>query len=397
MYYQNTWKDQLTKIEYHVNGSLSYYQTFIYDVSGNVTNLVDSRTSYAYKNFQWDGRQLSIYSAYCNSISFKYNDQGIRTRKSQGTCSGNVITNYTLAGDKVLVESRSNGITLSFTYDVDGTLLSMNYNGAEYFYITNLQGDIIELVDINGNSVVKYKYDALGNTISQTSGSLANINPYRYRGYRFDIETGLYYLQSRYYDPTIGRFISADGLVGEIGDLLTHNMYAYCANNPVMNVDPSGEFFQLAVFPPLLLAAIAALAILYVIGNFNEEILDFVDEAIKTIESEFEKTLEKEYTVYTLIDIDGTVKYVGRVKTANYSARMEYHRITKGLSPGPKIDNLNYWECRGIEQLGILAHSSGWFDVKTNPSGNKINGIGRLNPFKFDYYGAGIRYIWNNL
>jgi RHS repeat-associated protein len=240
MYYQNTWKDQLTKIEYYVNGSLNYYQTFTYDASGNVISLVDSRTSYANKSYQWDGRQLSYYSAYCNSISFKYNDQGIRTRKIQGTCSGNVTTDYTLDGDKVLVESRSNGITLYFTYDVDGTLLSMNYNGAEYFYITNLQGDIIELIDINGNSVVKYKYDAWGNIINQTGGSLANINPYRYRGYRFDVETGLYYLQSRYYDPAFGRFISSDGLLGETGNLTTHNMYAYCGNNPVMYSDITG-------------------------------------------------------------------------------------------------------------------------------------------------------------
>ncbi len=240
MYYQNTWKDQLTKIEYYVNGSLNYYQTFTYDASGNVIGLVDSRTSYANKSYQWDGRQLSYYSAYCNSISYKYNDQGIRTRKTQGTCSGNVTTDYTLDGDKVLVETRSNGITLYFTYDVDGTLLSMNYNGVEYFYITNLQGDIIELIDINGNSVVKYKYDAWGNIISQTGGSLANINPYRYRGYRFDVETGLYYLQSRYYDPAIGRFINSDGLFGETGNLTTHNMYAYCGNNPVMYSDITG-------------------------------------------------------------------------------------------------------------------------------------------------------------
>ena len=245
MFYQNTWKDQLTRIEYYVSGSLSHYQTFTYDASGNVIGLVDSRTSYANKSYQWDGRQLSYYSAYCNSISYKYNDQGIRTQKAQGTCSGNVTTDYTLDGDKVLVETRSDGITLYFTYDVDGTLLSMNYNGAEYFYITNMQGDIIELVDINGVSVVKYKYDAWGNIVGQTGGSLADINPYRYRGYRFDVETGLYYLQSRYYDPAIGRFISSDGLLGETGNLATHNMYAYCANNPVMHVDPSGESFLL--------------------------------------------------------------------------------------------------------------------------------------------------------
>jgi RHS repeat-associated protein len=256
MYYQNAWKDQLTRIQYYINGSLNYYQTLTYDASGNIISLVDSRTSSANKNYQWDGRQLSYYSSYCNMLSFKYNDQGIRTRKSQGTCVGNVTTDYVLDGDKVLVESRSNGITLYFTYDVDGTLLSMNYNGNEYFYITNMQGDVIELVDINGNSVVKYKYDAWGNIISQTGGSLADINPYRYRGYRYDVETGLYYLQSRYYDPTIGRFISSDGLLGETGNLLTHNMYAYCANNPVMYIDPSGESFIFALGIGFLLGAI---------------------------------------------------------------------------------------------------------------------------------------------
>ena len=255
MYYQNAWKDQLTRIQYYINGSLNYYQTFTYDASGNVINLVDSRTSSANKNYQWDGRQLSYYSSYCNMLSFKYNDQGIRTRKSQGTCAGNVTTDYVLDGDKVLVESRSNGITLYFTYDVDGTLLSMNYNGNEYFYITNMQGDVIELVDINGNSVVKYKYDAWGNIISQTGGSLADINPYRYRGYRYDVETGLYYLQSRYYDPTIGRFISSDGLFGQDGHLLSNNTYAYSFNNPVIFVDNDGRFAW--AIPGAIIGAIA--------------------------------------------------------------------------------------------------------------------------------------------
>jgi RHS repeat-associated protein len=131
------------------------------------------------------------------------------------------------------VEERSDGTILYFTYDVDGSLLSMNYNGTEFVYITNIQGDIIELVDITGTSVVKYTYDAWGNIIHQTGGSLAEINPYRYRGYRYDSETGWYYVQSRYYAPTIGRFINADGLLGEVGDPLNHNMYAYCANNPI--------------------------------------------------------------------------------------------------------------------------------------------------------------------
>jgi len=98
----------------------------------------------------------------------------------------------------------------------------------------------IELVDISGNTVVQYKYDAWGNIISQTGGALAEINPYRYRGYRFDEETGFYYLNSRYYNPVIGRFISSDGLLGKQGDTIGHNMYAYCANNPVMYSDITG-------------------------------------------------------------------------------------------------------------------------------------------------------------
>jgi RHS repeat-associated protein len=130
-----------------------------------------------------------------------------------------------------------------------------------------MQGDIIELVDINGNSVVKYKYDAWGNIISQTGGDLAEINPYRYRGYRYDVETGWYYLQSRYYNPNIGRFISADGLIGEQGEILGHNTYAYCQNNPIMYHDPSGHLGVLLVFSLVLLAGGLASAIGQMISN----------------------------------------------------------------------------------------------------------------------------------
>ena len=231
MYYQNTWKDQLTRVEYYTNGTLSYYETMTYDNSGNIILIQDSRTYYNDKTFQWDGRQLTNYGSYCNSLTFKYNDQGIRTQKIQSSCGGNVTTNYVLDGDKVLVETKSNGITIYYTYDVDGSLLSMNYNGTEYFYITNLQGDVIELRDMSGYVVVEYKYDAWGNIVYQFGGTLADINPYRYRGYRFDVETGYYYLQSRYYNPLIGRFNSADCTSNNAIQLL--NYFQYSLNNPV--------------------------------------------------------------------------------------------------------------------------------------------------------------------
>jgi len=105
-----------------------------------------------------------------------------------------------------------------------------------------LQGDVIGLTDAYGNMVAEYKYDAWGKTIYINSYNLniANVNPFRYRSYYYDYETGWYYLQSRYYDPTIGRFISADGMVGAVGDILSANMYAYCANNPIMFTDETG-------------------------------------------------------------------------------------------------------------------------------------------------------------
>jgi RHS repeat-associated protein len=123
----------------------------------------------------------------------------------------------------------------------------MNLNGAEYFYVRNLQNDIIALLDANGDVKVEYTYDSWGKLTSSTdnsgSVSLATKNPYRYRGYRYDVETELYYLQSRYYSPELGRFMSADDtsvLLMTQGDLLGANLFAYCYNNPIMLSDPSG-------------------------------------------------------------------------------------------------------------------------------------------------------------
>jgi len=120
----------------------------------------------------------------------------------------------------------------------------------EYFYVRNAQGDIIELIDKAGTQVVSYTYDSWGKLISIKDATGANItnntthvgykNPYRYRGYRYDTETGLYYLQSRYYNPEWGRFINADGIIGQTEELLGHNMFAYTKNNPVRMSDRNG-------------------------------------------------------------------------------------------------------------------------------------------------------------
>ena len=128
---------------------------------------------------------------------------------------------------------------LHFFYDAQNRPAIVAYNGAKYAYIYNLQGDVLGLIDSNGTEVVKYTYDAWGKVLS-TTGSLAPtlgiVQPFRYRGYVYDVETGLYYLRSRYYNSVWGRFINADSLIKS-------SLFMYCGNNPVVNMDHSGKSY----------------------------------------------------------------------------------------------------------------------------------------------------------
>ena len=148
---------------------------------------------------------------------------------------------------KLLRETVSDGTTaktLDFSYDNVGMPYSLIYNDGTatttYYYITNLQGDVMYLVDASGNEVAAYDYDPYGKVITST-GDLAAVNPLRYRGYYYDTETGFYYLQSRYYDPEICRFINADSYASTGQGYMGYNMFAYCNANPVALVDTSGS------------------------------------------------------------------------------------------------------------------------------------------------------------
>ena len=115
-----------------------------------------------------------------------------------------------------------------------------------FWFEKNLQGDIVAIYNEGGTKLISYTYDAWGN-VSTTFGHSghwweASLNPFRYRGYYYDIETGFYYLNSRYYNPNWGRFINADGYVSTGTGLLGHNMFAYCNNNPILLVDPDGNW-----------------------------------------------------------------------------------------------------------------------------------------------------------
>ena len=182
-------------------------------------------------------------------LTFAYNSDGIRTSKK----SGSVEHIYTLNGSQIVSEAFGS-ILLVYLYDESGAPIGMQYRTSSYeagvfntfYFEKNLQGDILAVYNESGVKVLSYTYDAWGNhttTWHNSSGTnlYAYYNPFRYRGYYYDTETQLYYLQSRYYNPATGRFINADGYINANGDLIGYNMYAYCSNNPIMCMDPTGE------------------------------------------------------------------------------------------------------------------------------------------------------------
>ena len=193
-------------------------------------------------------RIILVYECNANVVYFDgvqlFNASGQRISK---TVNGTTY-NYHYLGDQ-LVEMAWGANRMHFTYDAVGPL-SVNFNGTEYFYLKNAQGDVTGLVDSTGAKVVHYTYDPWGKTWS-ASGTLATtlgtFNPLRYRGYVYDTETGLYYLNSRYYNPVWGRFINADGFVSTGQGISGNNMFAYCGNDPVNRYDPDGDAFLAAI------------------------------------------------------------------------------------------------------------------------------------------------------
>lgn len=231
--YDSVWKDKMVQCD---------GKTLTYDEIGNLT-------AFDYAEYQWkNGRQLSGYFKSGVSASYGYNHNGQRCCKTVGS----VRTDFTYVGS-LLARQKSDNLDMRFTYNTLGIPVALWYNGSEYYYVRNLQNDIIGLIDSTGEWVVEYSYDAWGKILN-ISGSLAATvgqnNPLRYRGYYYDNETGLYYVSSRYYHPELGRFISIDSmdvLVATLMALTDKNLYAYCDNNPVMRKDVNGELWIAAV------------------------------------------------------------------------------------------------------------------------------------------------------
>ena len=213
-----------------------------------------------------NGRQLASYSLGGKTYRYEYDVNGLRTRKSNA--DGGYTEYYIIDGLAVAERRYYSGggvqYTLRYLYDESNNPVGfgMQYPNStrwtNYYFEKNVQGDVIGVYqkEGDGNSAThilaaRYSYDpygtptsmtnGAGTAVSQTSNTIAAINPFRYRGYRYDGDTGLYYLQSRYYDPVSCRFVNADGYASTGQGQIGHNMYAYCNNNAIRYDDQTGE------------------------------------------------------------------------------------------------------------------------------------------------------------
>lgn len=259
---------------YDFNGELSHFsghglnETYSYDSNGNLTNIngyalqydmstgFDLLTSYlgysfqydnlgnplVYKNhnLSWFGKKLASF----DGVVYTYNPSGIRTSK----VSNGIETSYYLEGDKVIYETQSDQASpIIYLYN-NNEVIGLKYKGQNYYYMKNPQNDVLGIFDSNGVLVVKYTYNPWGKVLN-ISGSLKDTlgkdNPYRFKSYRYDSDIGMYYLNSRYYDPEIGRFINADSIENLqytiMNDNYSKNLYMYSFNNPINKYDPSGN------------------------------------------------------------------------------------------------------------------------------------------------------------
>ena len=227
-YSDPVWKDKLTSY----NG-----QPITYDAIGNPLSYRNGMS------FTWqEGRQLaSATTTSGQTVNYTYNPQGIRIGKTVG----GTTTSYLVDEQGTIQAMQQGNDTLIFLYDSNGgregfMWYTNNTFKGTYYYLYNAQSDVVGIIDSNLNQDAIYEYDAWGKpTITTNSpNDIANINPFRYRSYPYDNETGLYYLQSRYYDSETSRYINADEPLmlyeGEI------NLFSYCYNNPAVYSDPTG-------------------------------------------------------------------------------------------------------------------------------------------------------------
>ena len=292
VYGNSEWRDLLTEYD---------GDSITYDAIGNPLAYRDGMS------FTWIGRQMNTVTVNGATTRYTYDMDGIRTKK----VVNGVATEYFLNETAILAEKTGNDV-IWYIYDADGEILGLIYNGESYYYLKNQQGDVISIVDENMNVVNNYTYDAWGKVVAITgNGTIGAVNPIRYRGYYYDNETGLYYLNSRYYDPEIGRFINADDTdyLGASGTVLGYNLFAYCENNPLNSIDSYGNFALTASLVSFFVYAVVAVVAVSVvsspsfisawntmcrsIGNSLRGIVSNVQSLLDSLSKSISKSLDK--------------------------------------------------------------------------------------------------------
>lgn len=175
-----------------------------------------------------------------------------------------------------------NGVVVDFTY-INGIPATLTFNGNTFYYVVNGQGDVTGITDSSGNLQLSYYYDAWGNSSytvasgAEYASTLLTINPLLYRGYVLDREVGMYYLQSRYYIPEIGRFLNADGYTSTGQGFIGNNMFAYCLNDSIKLYDPSGSSAT-SIKDLIKPVAVAAVVLVKVVTMFKNTVVHFSNE-----------------------------------------------------------------------------------------------------------------------
>ena len=281
-YGDSYWKDQLTSWGSYGTSS------FAYDNAGNPTK-------YKGKNLTWQGKKLVKYANSALSyMDLSYDGNGLLVgytqRDTYSDWGGAQFTNTTTKeivrdGDKIIyekiteynqLENTTSVKNVKYTYDEKGAS-GMTVNNVSYYFVRNIFGDVTAIYDESRNKKAEYSYDAWGTCYMPVNvDGIGSLNPFRYRGYYFVPQIGLYYLTTRFYDYMTGRFINADVPSICIDDGLTVpegcNLYSYCLNNPVMCVDPTGHmplFVFLIFFTGLVSGAVLGGKIAY--NNAVEE------------------------------------------------------------------------------------------------------------------------------
>jgi RHS repeat-associated protein len=307
--YSNNIKDLVTKIN---DDSITY--------SGLYPLL------YRGKHLSWNANRLIG----CDDYSFEYNDQNLLTKIKQ---NGNVVTSLYYEGNKLIKEVDSNyDYPIYYLYDNNDELYGLSYNNNVYFYIRDSLANILGLVDNQGEIVVKYQCNAYGELVSCNDYSninLSEINKFLFKGYYYEKHLGLYYLISRFYDPTSGRFISPDKIdylnPKSINGL---NLYSYCKNDPVNQYDPSGHLaITIAAIGTILLYAglialcVAATATLVYKESQTHTIGNAIDDLIAKLQKDFDDIKKS------------IIEFVSTLVPKNHYDRNQKHHIVAQNDP----------------------------------------------------------------